>query len=140
MRIVVTVIRPGTRHPDRLGAHLQIPDERPVEPLAAVVEDEAPNRKRQRLLNVFGLFQHPVGTLVPYRPALRPGAGQVGIGQAPDETAGQAAPAVGDAVGLQEAQPLLVPHLALDRHLAAQERAWTRPTEPAAHPRPGVGQ
>lgn len=57
MRIVVAVIQRGAHHPDGLRSDLQMPDERPIELLAPVVEIEAPNRKRQRLLDFLGLFE-----------------------------------------------------------------------------------
>lgn len=45
VRVVILVIRPGTRQPDGPRTHLQIPNERPIEPFAAVVEIKSDNGK-----------------------------------------------------------------------------------------------
>src|SRR2546423_1055863 len=123
MRIIIFMIGTRAGDPHRLGSDLQIANERPIEPFAAVVEIEAQNAKRQVFLNVFGLFQHSVRSLVPHCTAFSPTASQVRIGQAPDEIAGQTTAAVSHTISLQESQAPLVPHLALDGYLMAQQAA-----------------
>src|SRR5262249_43440750 len=101
----------------------------PIHPLAAIIEIKAQNRKGQRLLNISGLFEHSVRTLVPHSPSLSPRAGQVGVGQTPNETALQALAAVRHTVGFHKPRPALIPHLTLNRNVTPQQRAWLSGTK-----------
>src|SRR6516225_817495 len=94
MRIVVLVIRTGATQLDRLGPHLQITNQRPIKPLAAIVKVKSQNGKRQLGLDITGLIQHSSRAFVPYGTALGPRASQVGVSQTPNKITGQTAPAV----------------------------------------------
>src|SRR5437867_2764000 len=73
-------------------------------------------------------FQHPAGSFVPNRPAFRPGAGDVGVGQTPDEISRQTPATMSHTVSFHKSHPLLIP----DLPLLTQERARLGPSQPPA--------
>src|SRR5689334_4709483 len=121
MGVIIAVIRSRTGHSHRLSALLQITDEMPIEPFASIIEIQTQQPERQGLLDLPGLFQNPRSTAVPHGAAAGPGAGKVRKGEAPNEAPGQAAAAVGHAVGFQKTSSPLVPNLSLNRDLLPQQ-------------------
>src|SRR4051812_10036378 len=111
MGIIVLVVGPRAGHSHRFSSLLEILDERPVEPLAAIIEIKAQDPKREPFLHISGLFEHALGPFVPDGSTFRPGAGQIGVGETPNEVTRQTTAAVSHTVGFQKTHAPLIPNL-----------------------------
>lgn len=121
MGIILTVVSPAAGKLHRLLSFRKMSEEVVIQEFASVITIEAKQGERDRLLDIFDLFQDPVFSLAPDGPLFGPAGGDIDTIDRKGEHAHHGFTAMGHGIRFEETWPGFIPLVGLDRDLLSQQ-------------------